>query len=72
MPFCYRCGENESAAHWDSDHNCCKDCAAVYDLDRFREKGFWCDFCGDFVSTVMFNSKLQCKECGGMVEVRFK
>jgi len=37
MPFCYRCGEDTSHAYWNREHRCCKDCSAIYDLDRFRE-----------------------------------
>lgn len=33
---CPRC--NEPSPFWDYTHNCCKDCVAADDLDRFIER----------------------------------
>jgi len=71
MPICPKCGEPEDI-RWNSYHGACEDCVGVYDMDRHREKAHYCRFCKDWASTVMFNSRLQCKACGGGVEVRFK
>jgi hypothetical protein len=68
MPFCYRCGEGVQNFQWSSEHGCCKDCAAVDDLDRFREQVFWCREC-DCKCGV--DEDGCCTSCGAQAQARF-
>lgn len=67
--ICKRCGEEIQFHQLSEDHEgVCRDCVAVLDLDRHREKTYWCPRCGGPPPGSIDG---YCTKCGSGLVVRY-